>query len=179
VDVRLIEDRISSIEGLEFQDFCDRMLLRLYPKDYTPVRAGGRNGDMKNDGYCFVERIFFQAHATRGEAAKKTKKKIKEDLELCLIKQTDVKTFIYITNTTLIGEVEKFVDDLRRQNLNVIIETWTPKRIMEKLKDLSDKDIEFIIARNVSGSSNIFNNFDGSKILNQGTINIDNQTINY
>jgi len=179
MDIRLIEDRINSIEASEFQDFCDRMLLRLYPKDYTPVRAGGRNGDMKNDGYCFVERIFFQAHATRGEAAKKTQKKIQKDLEGCLLKQSDVKSFIYITNDTFIGETETFVDSLRKSYPTVNIETWTPKRIMEKIKDLPEKDIEFIIARNVSGSSNIFNNFDGSKIINQGTTNIDNQTINY
>jgi hypothetical protein len=178
MDSRLIEDRIKSIEASEFQYLCDRMLLKLY-KDYTPVRSGGRNGDMKNDGYCFIERIFFQAHATRGESAKATKEKIKSDLEGCLKKQSNVKSFIYITNDTLIGEIETFVDSLRTSHPNIIIETWTPKRIMEKLKDMSDKDIEFILDRNVSGTSNTFNNNDGSKVINQGIVNIDNQTINY
>ena len=75
-DLKIVDDYIKAIEYYNFQDFCDRLLLTLYPDDYTPVRAGGRNGDMKNDGYCYVSRKFFQAHATRGESAKKTKAKI-------------------------------------------------------------------------------------------------------
>ena len=55
---------------------------------------------MKNDGYCYVSRKFFQAHATRGESAKTTKNKIEEDLVGCLKKWDDVKEFVYITNDT-------------------------------------------------------------------------------
>ena len=98
MDFRIVEDYIKAIEFTHFQDFCDRLLLKLYPDEYTPVRAGGRNGDMKNDGYCIVSRIFFQAHATRGESAKATKEKIKNDLEGCLDKWKNVKEFVYITN---------------------------------------------------------------------------------
>ena len=177
MDLRIIEDYIKAIEHTHFQDFCDRLLLKLYPKDYTPVRAGGRNGDMKNDGYCFISRIFFQAHATRGESANKTKTKIKEDLEGCLSKWSDVKEFTYITNDTLIGEIENFVDGLRKTHATIVIDTWTPKKIIEKIKDLSQKDIEYIIERSLSDST-VINNNEGSKIINQGNINIENQNIN-
>lgn len=179
MDIRIIEDYIKAIEASHFQDFCDRLLIRLYPDDFTNVRAGGRNGDMKNDGYCYMTRVFFQAHATRGETAAKTKAKIEEDLTGCLAKWNDVKEFIYITNDTLIGEVENFVDNLRQKHNSIEIRTWTPKIIIDKVKDLPEKDIEYIIERSVSGTTNIFNNNDGSKVINQGNINIDNQTINY
>lgn len=178
MDLRIIEDYIKAIEYTHFQDFCDRFLLKLYPDDYTPVRAGGRNGDMKNDGYCFVARIFFQAHATRGESAKTTKEKIKKDLEGCLDKWDNVKEFIYITNDTLIGEIENFVDNLRKDYPKTTITTWTPKIIIEKIKDLSQKDIEYIIERNLSSNLTINNN-DGSKVINQGEINIKKQNINF
>lgn len=178
MDLRIIEDYIKSIEYTHFQDFCDRLFLKLYPNDYIPVRAGGRNGDMKNDGYCHKERIFFQAHATRGESAKTTKDKIEKDLKGCLSKWTDVKKFVYITNDTLIGEVENFVDDLRKKHPTIEISTWSPKKIIEEMKDLSDKDIEYIIERNIPGNLTINNN-DGSKIINQGEININEQNINF
>lgn len=111
-DPKIIDDYIKSIEYNYFQDFCDRLLITLYPKEYTPVRAGGRNGDMKNDGYCYASRIFFQAHATRGESANQTKDKIETDLIGCLQKWNDVRKIVYITNDTLIGEIENFVDTL-------------------------------------------------------------------
>ncbi len=178
MDLRIVEDYIKAIEHTHFQDFCDRLLIKLYPDDYTPVRAGGRNGDMKNDGYCFVSRIFFQAHATRGESAKTTKDKIKKDLEGCLDNWDNVKEFIYITNDTLIGEIENFVDNLRKDYLKITITTWTPKKIIDKIKDLSQKDIEYIIERDFSNNLTINNN-DGSKVINQGEINIKEQNINF
>src|SRR5690348_15831926 len=101
MDVRIIEDYIKAIEPSNFQAFCDRLLLCLYP-DFTPVRAAGKRGDMKNDGYCYINRIFFQAHATRGENISKTKSKIKNDLEGCL-SQWNVEKFVYITNDIQIG----------------------------------------------------------------------------
>jgi hypothetical protein len=146
-DLKIIDDYIKSIDYYNFQDFCDRLLLTLFPNDYTPVRAGGRNGDMKNDGYCYLSRIFFQAHATRGESARNTKKKIKEDLVGCLEKWTDVREFIYITNDTLIGEVENFVDELRLEFPEITIRTWSQKILIEKIRGLDLKDVEHIIDR--------------------------------
>ncbi len=121
--------------------------MTLYPNDYTPVRAGGRNGDMKNDGYCSATRVFFQAHATRGESAAKTKEKIKTDLEGCLQKWNDIEKFVYITNDTLIGEVENFVDSLRKLYPKLIIETWGYQKLTSKIIKLSVEQIEYVIDR--------------------------------
>lgn len=138
---RLVEDRITNLSGNVFQDFCDRLCLKLHPNDYTPVRAGGSKGDMKNDGYCPKVRLFYAAHATRGESISKTKRKIKSDLEGCLKKQVAVKKWIYLTNDTLLGEVEKFVDDLRKEHLNVEIETWGHKKITKKILEFDDSSV--------------------------------------
>lgn len=132
-----------------FQDFCDRLLITLYPDEYVPVRAGGSEGDMKNDGYCYLSRIFFQAHATRGESAKKTKDKIQEDLEGCLRNWEDVKKFVYITNDTLTGGVENFIDSLRRKHPNVLIETWGHKKLTSEIRKLELPQIEFVIDRKI------------------------------
>ncbi len=148
-DPKIIEDYIKSIEFYSFQDFCDRLLITLFPNDFTPVRAGGRNGDMKNDGYCYSSRIFFQAHATRGESARKSKKKIETDLIGCINNWRDVEKFIYITNDVLIGEVESFVDKLRLEHPDIKIEIWNQKIIVSKLRKLGIEDIEYIIDRKI------------------------------
>lgn len=141
---RLVEDRITNLSGNVFQDFCDRLCLKLHPNDYTPVRAGGSKGDMKNDGYCPKVRLFYAAHATRGESISKTKRKIKSDLEGCIKKQSSVKKWIYLTNDTFPGEVEKFVDELRKEHPNVEIETWGHKKITEKVLEFDDSSISEI-----------------------------------
>ena len=148
-DPRIIEDYIKSIDYYNFQDFCDRFLITQYPDDYTPVRAGGRNGDMRNDGYCSFSRIFFQAHATRGESARKTKEKIENDFIGCINHWKNVIKFVYITNDILIGEVELFVDELRSKHPNIKIETWSQQIIISKIRELNIEDIEYIINRKI------------------------------
>ena len=142
---RIVEDRIINLDGNSFQGLCDRLCMKLYPDDYTPVRAGGPKGDLKNDGYCPKARIFFAAHATRGETIYKTKRKIKSDLEGCLKKHTNIASWIFLTNDTLVGEVEKFVDELREKHSNINIKTWGHKRIGEKICEFPEKIIGEII----------------------------------
>ncbi len=142
---KTIEAFIFYYEKEKFQDFCDRLFFELYPDDYTPVRAGGPKGDMKNDGYCPKERIFLQAHATRGEIISKTKKKIQEDLEGCLKHHPDVKKWIYLTNDTLVGEVETFIDELRVKNNTIEIEVWGHKKITQTILKLPKDKISKII----------------------------------
>lgn len=154
-----VTDRINSIEAGEFQAFCDRLLLKMYPDDFTPVRAGGICGDMKNDGYCYLSRKFFQAHASRGEQISKIKSKIENDLKGCLEKQRDVKEFIYITNDTLVGEVQNFIDGLRRQFPVVKIETWGPAKIASLIMEFPVEDISYIIGRDVTGGQINENNY--------------------
>ena len=143
---KIIEDHIRALEGAGFQDFCDRLGLTLYEGDYTPVRPGGSKGDMKNDGYCPTARLFFAAHATRGEQASATKLKIQGDLEGCLEKHTDVRTWVYLTNDTLTGEIEHYIDeDLRPAHTSVAIETWDHKKIANKIYELPIEKIEYIL----------------------------------
>lgn len=147
---RIIEDHVANLEGNGFQDFCDRLGMVLYPGDYTPVRPGGSQGDMKNDGYCPKARIFFAAHATRGEQIAATKIKITTDLEGCVQKHSDVKTWIYLTNDTLPGAVETYIDeDLRPKHADIDIETWGHKKIASTIFELPIGQIEYILGINL------------------------------
>ena len=141
----IIEDRIFNLDGNSFQDLCGRLCLKIYPDDYTPVRAGGPKGDTKMDGYCPKAKIYFAAHATRGENISATKKKIRSDLEGCLKEHKDVKKWVYLTNDTLLGEVEQSVEELRRRHVNLTIQTWGHRKITEKILGFNETDISNII----------------------------------
>ena len=141
----IIEDRIFNLYGNSFQDLCDRLCLKLYPDDYTPVRAGGPKGDTKMDGYCPKAKIYFAAHATRGERTKNIKKKIESDLEGCLRQHKNAKKWIFLTNDTLLGDIETFVQNLRTKHPKINMATWGHKKIKEKILKFNETDISQII----------------------------------
>lgn len=143
---KLVEGQLLRLEGNAFQDCMDRLGLELYPGDYQPVRAAGPKGDTKNDGYCPKARVFFAAHATRGERIDKTKAKIRGDLEGCLQEHQDVRVWRFLTNDTLPGEVDQFIDnELRPQYRGVTIEVWGLKRLADEISKLKRAQVDRII----------------------------------
>ncbi|MGW0545698.1 hypothetical protein [Streptomyces altiplanensis] len=143
---KLVEGQLLRMEGNPFQDCMDRFGLELYPGDYQPVRAAGPKGDTKNDGYCPKARVFFAAHATRGERIDKTKAKIRGDLEGCLQEHRDVKVWRFLTNDTLPGEVDQFIDnELRPRYRGVTIEVWGLKTLAAEITKLKREQVDRII----------------------------------
>lgn len=143
---KLVEGQLLRLEGNAFQDCMDRLGLALYPGDYQPVRAAGPKGDTKNDGYCPKARVFFAAHATRGERIDRTKAKISSDLEGCLQHHRDVRVWRFLTNDTLLGEVDQFIDnELRPRYRGVTIEVWGLKTLAYEICKLSRQQVDEII----------------------------------
>ncbi|MFG2794294.1 hypothetical protein [Streptomyces sp. NPDC048419] len=143
---KLVEGQLLRLEGNAFQDCMDRLGQALHPGDYQPVRAAGPKGDTKNDGYCPKARVFFAAHATRGERMDKTKSKIRSDLDGCLREHRDVKVWRFLTNDTLPGEVDQFIDnELRPAHRDITIEVWSLKILAEEICKFPQRGIERII----------------------------------
>jgi hypothetical protein len=143
---KLVEGQLLRLEGGSFQDCMDRLGLELYPGDYQPVRAAGPKGDTKNDGYCPKARVFFAAHATRGERIDKTKAKIHSDLEGCLQEHRDVRLWRFLTNDTVPGEVDQFIDnELRPLYRGVTIEVWGLKTLADEISKLRRDQVDRII----------------------------------
>ncbi|MGW4424991.1 hypothetical protein [Streptosporangium sp. NPDC004631] len=148
---KIVRNYIATLDGANFQAMCDRLAALLYPGDYQPVRVAGAHGDTKNDGYCPKARTFFAAHATRGESAKKTKAKIQSDLEGCLAQHRDVRTWRYLTNDTLTGEVDQFIDNqLRPVHPGVAIEIWGHERLTDEICSLPLSAIEQVTDINLA-----------------------------
>ncbi|GAA3894265.1 hypothetical protein GCM10023084_53870 [Streptomyces lacrimifluminis] len=143
---KLVEGQLLRLEGNAFQDCMDRLGLVLHPGDYQPVRAAGPKGDTKNDGYCPKARVFFAAHATRGERIDKTKAKIRGDLEGCLQEHRDVRVWRFLTNDTVPGEVDQFIDnELRSLYPSVTIEIWGLKTLADEISKLKKVQVDRII----------------------------------
>ncbi|MFC1440151.1 hypothetical protein ABUW04_18005 [Streptacidiphilus sp. N1-10] len=143
---KVVEGRLVLLEGNAFQDCMDRLGVELYPGDYQPVRAAGPKGDTKNDGYCPKARVFMAAHATRGERIDKTKSKIRGDLEGCLNEHRDVSLWRFLTNDTLPGEVDQFIDNgLRPLYPAVTIEVWGLKTLVDEICRLKQAQVDRII----------------------------------
>jgi len=145
---KIIEDRIFRTFKDEFQTFCDKFCLKLYPNDYQPVRSGGPKGDDTNDGYCPKKRIFFAAHATRGEKISKTKAKIAKDLKNCVEKHRDVKKWIFLNNNDKsVGEIETYIDnELRPKYKNIELNNWGAIKITDTLlKKFTEEEINEIM----------------------------------
>ena len=163
---KIVENHIATLEGNAFQDLCDRFCMKLFPDDYTPVRAAGPKGDRKNDGYCPTARTFLQRNATRGEKQHMTKKKITSDLEGCLANHPDVAKWVFLTNDTLAGDVEAHVDGLRTTHRDVVIETWGHKRISETIcKTFEQPTVEEIIDTAIGPTVEINSEIDHAKEL--------------
>lgn len=140
---KLVEGQLLRLGGNAFQDCMDRLGLELHPRDYQPVRAAGPKGDTKNDGYYPKARVFFAAHATRGERIDKTKAKIRGDLEGCLQEHRDVKVWRFLTNDTLPGEVDQFIDnELRPRYRGVTIEVWGIRTLADEVSKLKREQID-------------------------------------
>lgn len=143
---KVVEGQLVRLEGNAFQDCMDRLGLELYPGDYQPVRAAGPRGDTKNDGYCPKARVFFAAHATRNERLDKTKAKVRGDLQGCLQEHRDVKVWRFLTNDTVPGEVDQFIDnELRPQYPGVTIEVWGLKTLALEICKLKREQVDRII----------------------------------
>ncbi|WP_239567232.1 hypothetical protein [Streptomyces sp. G44] len=163
---KLAEGQLLRLEGNAFQDCMDRLGLVLFPGDYQPVRAAGPKGDTKNDGYCPKARVFFAAHATRGERIDRTKAKIRSDLEGCLKEHRDVKVWRFLTNDTMPGEVDQFIDnELRPMHASVVIEVWGLKTLANEICKLTRMQIDQVLDLN----SEAKHQHPGSGIISQGS----------
>lgn len=136
----VILNQIKSYRGTAFQEFGDRLLSKLYPDEYIAVRAGGSWGDLKNDGYCHINRTFFHFYSTAQHNVAALKSKISSDIDGCLAKQQQVEKIVFVTNDANLGVIEAHIDELRLKH-GIVIDTWGPNRLVEIICELPAADI--------------------------------------
>ena len=152
---QIIEDRINSLEGTEFQRMCDRLRTKMHPGDSQSTRAAGPSGDEKNDGYCPKAGIYYACLATRGMEEGKIKDKIESDLQGFVEKEwPGARKWVFMTNDILGGNIPRFIESLKPSYPKLEIEPWNKDRIADEIMRLGDKtDIGDVLGRAIDSFS--------------------------
>lgn len=100
----IFKNRILAYRGQQFEDFFIS-LMRIYNENFKAVKAYGRLGDRKNDGFDKTTGTFYQVFApedlTKVGTINDGVKKLKEDFEVLYEKWNDIcpiKKYYFVTN---------------------------------------------------------------------------------
>ena len=100
----IFKNRIFTYKGQQFEDFFIS-LMSIYNTNFKPVKAYGRLGDWKNDGFDKTTGTFYQVFApedlNREGTIKDEVRKLKEDFEVLYEKWNDrcsIKKYYFVAN---------------------------------------------------------------------------------
>lgn len=100
----IFKNRIFAYKGQQFEDFFIS-LMSIYNTNFKPVKAYGRLGDWKNDGFDKTTGTFYQVFApedlNREGTIKDGVRKLKEDFEVLYEKWNDrcsIKKYYFVAN---------------------------------------------------------------------------------
>lgn len=137
IDENIIFSYLDNKFENEFQIFCNKLFIKLY-KDFQPVRAGGRNGDLGNDGYRTEARVFLACYAPKRYELEKTKSKIDSDIERVKSEWSDIKEWIFVTKEDLTADALRHIED---KNENMILKNYGRTKLLNLIQKLEDKEI--------------------------------------
>ena len=120
--------------------FCD-LIFSIHSDDFQYVKAAGRDGDGKADGYLAPEKCVFQSYApSSGFKKSELLKKIEGDFNGAVTKwkeKISKWTFVHNSHEGLPKYGLDKLDDLRKINKTVITQPWGPQKLKEMTLGLS------------------------------------------
>ena len=140
-----LENSLLKKTKQEYEDFfCEGMEL-LHLEDFQRVKAAGRDGDGKADGYLISEKCVFQSYApSSGFKKDLLLNKIKEDFEGAKAKWgEEMKKWVFIHNDPE-GLPKYAIDlilELKKENPEIKLKMWSPSLILKKFLFISISDL--------------------------------------
>lgn len=131
--------------GSEFQDLFVRLARSTLGPDFEAVRAYGRMGDYKCDGYWVSTRTVFQCYAPDQLTARKLIKKINDDFNGA---RKDwgprMQRWVLVHNDArgLPALAVQHIDGLRRAYPEIAIETWSEPELLRMVERLGLGNLE-------------------------------------
>lgn len=132
----LAEKRLLDHEGQAFEDFFVEAARRYWGDDFDPVRAYGKQGDLKCDGYRKSTGTIYQCYAPRRADSAKLHTKITGDFAGALtVWQAKMKGWAVTINDRqgLDALATQEVEGLREKHKNVSISTVLPIEIVNMI----------------------------------------------
>jgi len=145
--VFMLENALLKFKGQAFEDFFVKAGTALWGRDFEPLRAQGRLGDRKCDGYRISDKTVFQCYAPEQFIASKVAGKIQADFAGArdnFGNEMQKWVFVHNQNGGLPAEAGKLVEDLRQGHPTLTIEIWTPDDLIQQLLELSDSDLGYL-----------------------------------
>jgi hypothetical protein len=150
----LFEKRLLQADGQAFEDlFCQ--LMRKRHEDFNQVKAYGRIGDMKNDGFLEEKGQFFALYGpediSKQAAIDYAKNKIESDVS-GLIEQWqgtyNIREVLFTVNDKgkgLAPQIYQCLPKLRKQFPTIQIKTFTYDNLIDEFNELSLEQMEQIL----------------------------------
>ncbi|MDK2951995.1 MAG: hypothetical protein PWQ77_1660 [Kosmotogales bacterium] len=146
--------RIHKKNGQEFEDFfCD--IMEKYNNNFHPVKAHGKIGDKKNDGFDKVTGTYYQVHApeniNKRETIYESASKLKRDFTGLLEfwnATCPIKKFFYVVNDKYSGNpplIHKAIIELNKKYPNIEIDEFRAKDLEDIFFKLDEDDIIDIV----------------------------------
>ncbi len=125
---REFELRFLKSRGEAFQDLFSELMENAYPSDFRRIRAHGRSGDLKCDGYLESERTIFQIYGPDEIRSLRTLlKKIDEDFWGAARHWSGRMVrwiFVHNTHRGLPAQAIQRLCDLQSAGNGVLVENW-------------------------------------------------------
>ena len=125
----LISKALLEKEGTPFEEWFNELARRAWGRDFEPVRAQGRHGDLKCDGHRKSTGTIFQCYAPRRLNNAALTKKISEDFHGArTVWQERMKVWSLVLNDRagLCAGAKEQTDALQASNQDVSVETFGP-----------------------------------------------------
>jgi len=131
--------RLQELRGQAFEDFFADVGERTYPGDFVRVRAAGKTGDKKCDGYVQSKARVYACYAPRGMTPKNLQKKVSDDFTGACVNWPDVKEWVFVHNDTdgLDAGTLALLESIRKDNPKLAIDILPPLGIITMILGLS------------------------------------------
>ncbi|MDH5327102.1 MAG: hypothetical protein OEZ68_21125 [Gammaproteobacteria bacterium] len=135
-----IENALLSKNEQEYEDFFCDVMEALYSDDFQLVKASGRAGDGKSDGFLVSEKCVFQSYApSSGFNKSKLLRKIEGDFYGAKEKwgtKMEKWTFVHNDPEGIPKYAIDLMQQLRKDNPEIEITSWRPTLIKDKALSL-------------------------------------------
>jgi hypothetical protein len=138
------ENQFLRLKGNAFQDLFADIMEKRYPGDFQRIRAGGREGDHKADGYLKSARMVYQVYAPDQMLASTTTKKIKNDFEGACKFWLDRMagwTFVHNCRSGLLPAIVDLLDEIEAANQHLTFERWGFEELRSVVFELEEYDL--------------------------------------
>ncbi len=140
IELQLHKRKEQAYEDL----FCD-LMEKKYSDNFQLVKAAGRDGDGKSDGYLIPEKCIYQVYApSSGFQKNKLLTKIKGDFEGAKSKwgpKMAKWTFVHNEWEGLPKYALDCLDDIRANNAGIEVSSWRPAILKDLALDMAVKDL--------------------------------------